>query len=190
MEIMNFYKNLTTEIYDIYYDKMPSLNSPLRHNANQWFKTLDKILNSILLDSAFWLEHWLNSDLHKPTTEEKALIKNAHINRLNEIQLVLAVSLKELIANDRENEPFTEFLHEYWLIGNEEMKSRGHETLDYDPFLIDVANKQTGKLINTQSKEKLRVSGEKCLFCQSTNIVSNGSMWQCKTCKRSFRKHN
>jgi len=70
------------------------------------------------------------------------------------------------------------------------MISRGYEGMTKeDSFEIDVANKRKGLLISENQKEQLRQTGEKCIYCGSDSIISNGNMWTCKNCKKSFRKH-
>lgn len=184
-----FFENLSHIIGEKYFQKIP-MNSTLADSTERWFRHLAKLKFETCTDNEFWLSYWIdNPCMTKPTPEDRERLKKTLESVLVDYELVLCTSLKMLIANDMENLTSTENLHQYHLMIKEELKRRDIPVQPEDSFIIDIKAKKEGKLITEQKKEQLRQSGEKCIHCGSDNIISNGNMWTCSNCKKSFRKH-
>ena len=167
--------------------RKPSLYSQLRLNTEVWYKHLNKLRIETCSDNRFWLEFWRGKDVTKPTPEDTKQLKQLHEDDLNDYQLVLAVSLKYLIINHCDKTSLAKNLNEYWILGNEELKKRGFETLDFNPYDIDMKTVSEGG-ITELTKEQSQTEGI-CPNCLTKkHVVSNGNMWKCKQCNRNFRK--
>jgi hypothetical protein len=165
--------------------RKPSLYSQLRLNTNEWYKRLQNIRIDTCSDNRFWLTFWRGKDVTKPTLEDLEQLKQLREDSLNSIQLVLAVSLKYLIINHCGKTELARNLNEYWLIGNKELKKRGYETLDFNPYDIDMKAVSDNSML---TKQQCFIEGV-CPECKSKAfVISNGNMWLCKKCKRNFKK--
>lgn len=202
---MSFYEMLNKAIREEIDLKKPSLYSQLRLNVDLWYKHLNKLREETCTDNKFWLDFWLHHEAPKPTEEDKLFLQNKdkeylealrkgvneeylkehRSDMLNAIQFVLAISLKYLILNHCGETELARNLNEYWLLGNEELKRRGFEVLDFNPYELDMKAQAIGKLHSEEDKRRLGV----CPTCQTKEFtVSNGSMWHCKKCGKNFRK--
>jgi len=195
-----FYENLTHIIGEKYQNKIP-MNSTLADSKERWNNYLTKLKFEVCTDSEFWLNYWTdNPCTTKPTPEDAEKLKRTpeELEKFNytyqfaltDLHFCLCTSLKALIEDDKEGLESTENLHQWHLLLKKEMISRGYEGMTpTDSFEIEIAEKHSGHYITEKIKEVFRHSGDKCIHCGSVNIVSNGNMWTCKDCKKSFRKH-
>ena len=203
---MGFYKDLSLAINKEKDNRKPSLYSQLRLNTDIWYSHLRKLTIEVCEDSKFWLEYWLTHEVKNPTSEDLEELRNMrdsehivkdveelrlhmHIDSLNAIMFVLSVSLKALILNNHGTTETAKALNQFWLNGNIELKKRGIETLDFNPYDVDMKAKAEGKLIEL-TPEQSKTFGI-CPNCLTKKyVVSNGSMWKCKNCGRNFRKNH
>jgi hypothetical protein len=146
-------------------------------STQDYFLKLDEIENKIIA-SNFPFAFFQN----EATLSE---IEGLDIDVMNQKTLMLSVisASKSYVNNGLENDPKAQALHGVYL----RLKSSlCLEIPDYpkeDAYLSYCEEKGLRAEI-----ENSRVTGSICIFCGSRSIKSNGNLWQCRDCKRSFRK--
>jgi hypothetical protein len=99
--------------------------------------------------------------------------------------------MREFCEANLENSFECQILHQYYLLLKTEGKNREslNGLIHLEDGYLDYKKNKTANQKQTQDLEHTRLTGKICPNCQSSNIRSNGSMWTCRDCKKSFRKH-
>jgi len=124
-----------------------------------------------------------------PTEEDKEFVKTLSNGDLLDMLHIMILALKGYIDAFEETSLNCEILHEFYLLLKKEIELRPNLSFmpKGDGFLDYLESREERKDL-LDRKQNARYTGEMCIFCESTNIRSNGSMWVCVDCHRSFRK--
>lgn len=185
-----FFVNLKSELENLASNQI-SMKSRDWLTSNRYLNLLAKKIDETI-ENYDWVEFWLRyKGLHMPLDEDLETLKHLGNYQLANIHEVLCYSLKQQSDNDLEYEETAQILHEYYKLTKNEINSRESmpQLPPKDAFLDYIAHKKEhGRLRNLL--KGARKSGEICVHCHSRNVISYNKLeWQCKDCKRRFRKH-
>jgi hypothetical protein len=154
-----------------------------------YFKKRAEIENELILRGINWQNTFESMDLRFPTEEDKAVVKTLSNQELMDFTIIMNLALRGYVDSFEEENEKCKILHEFYLLLKFEIELRpnlsffpkGDGFLDYLESR-DSRNKLRDKKLNA------RIEGTMCLFCEGTNIRSNGNMWHCLDCGKNFRK--
>ena len=109
---------------------------------------------------------------------------------LMEMLVIMGQGLKGYIDAYEEKSLHCEMLHAYYLMLKKEIALRPNLSFmpSQDGF-IDYLESRTERKELIDKKLNARIKGNLCIFCEGSNIRSNGSMWKCLDCGKNFRKN-
>lgn len=166
-----------------------SIQARQKLSAEGYFNKRKSIRQDII-ENSNWLAFWQSRDVASPSEEDVKTVAHLSDRGLADYYLLIMETLKQFVDADLETSDLAEKLHQYQLLLKQEINSRSTmpKLSEQDGFLDWIQNKQAHKKHEHQIADA-RVTGEICIHCGSKNVGSNGNMWTCRDCKRSFRKH-
>lgn len=127
--------------------------------------------------------------MRMPTEEDKEFIATLNNQDLMDMLYIMISAQKRYIDAFEETSLNCQILHAFYLLLKSEMELRPNLAFmpKGDGFL-DYLESREDRLKRIDAKQKARIEGNLCIFCESTNIRSNGNNWQCLDCGKYFRK--
>jgi hypothetical protein len=126
-----------------------------------------------------------------PTEEDIEFTETLSNDDILTMLLVIINGLKGYIDRFEEDSPNCQKLYGFYKLLKEEIAQRPN--LSYMPhgdgFKDYLSSREERRKIRDK-KQSARIKGNICIFCESTNIRSNGNMWKCLSCGKSFRKQS
>jgi len=169
-------------------DKMRLEHDTLRAYSQKY----TEIEKDLIQNGVNWFSFFETCEfLSDPTEEDKEFVKTLSNDDLMEMLVIMGQALKGYVDAYEENNVNCEMLHEYYLMLKEEISLRPN--LSFMPSgdgFIDYLESRTERKEIIDKKQKARIKGNICIFCESPNIRSNGNMWKCVSCGKSFRKQS
>ena len=163
--------SVNQRISDKQKEKLPLEKLYFAHRA----KTEETVILGTYWSSFFDECTWLN----EPVEDPKTLTDSDLVT----FQLVIIQALKSYIDLNREQEPNVQRLHEIYLKLKSELETRKLHDPSRDGFQAYIEARTERDQFDTA-----RQLGNICIHCGSKNVTSNGSMWSCGDCGKSFRK--
>lgn len=117
------------------------------------------------------------------TTLEQIVALDPYLIDKKTLMLIIIESLKSFVDNGDEQNPKCILLHNLYLKLKKELSAE--IPFEEDDGFLDYLNARTMR----EQQQDARFSGSVCIFCGSEDVASYGTMWKCRTCGRSFRKH-
>ena len=106
---------------------------------------------------------------------------------------IITDTLKRAIDAHMENDPKIQSLKAVYFLLKSNLVAETPELLRENPNWL-TENAFDDWLNSRANREKIRIwreNGDGCIYCLTEgSVYSNGSMWQCRLCRRSWRKHS
>lgn len=183
-EPKGFFKDLETEIVKRVNDKF-SWQAKEQLNPESYFNKRGSEEKNIVTTESF-IKFF--GRIGQPTQDDIDVMLNLDDSDLEKYHIIIFRTLIDYAKQDLENTSQCQTLHEYYKLTRQELCNRGLMQDLGDAFLEYCQNK--GQIQQHQTQiQNARVTGSICIFCQSSDVHSNGNMWTCHTCGKSFRKH-
>jgi hypothetical protein len=173
------------------------MNAQISSKMKLQYNTIDlyaqkrnEIETKVIMKDVDWF-HYFERDcdyLDYPSQEDREFIKTLYGNDLDSMILIMIEALKGYVDNFEEENPKCKMLHKHYLLLKKEMKLRPNMPyLEGDGFIQYLQDRK--KRRETQKKlENARIKGNICIFCEGSNLRSNGNNWYCLDCGKYFRK--
>jgi len=127
--------------------------------------------------------------MRKPTKEDKDFIKTLSNQDLLDMLIIMNLALRGYVDSYEEKSENCQILHEFYLLLKEEIALRPN--LSFMPLgdgFVDYLESREDRKKLRDKKQNARKKGNLCIFCEGSNLRSNGNNWQCLDCGKYFRK--
>jgi hypothetical protein len=154
-----------------------------------YFKKRAEIEKELILRGINWQNTFESMDLRFPTEEDKAVVKTLSNQELMDFTVIMNLALRGFVDSFEEENEKCKILHEFYLLLKSEIALRPN--LSFFPLgdgFEDYLSSREDRTKLENKKENARLTGEMCIHCESRNVRSNGNMFTCIDCHRSFRK--
>lgn len=144
------------------------------------------------MEKPIWINHFQNEVvLTNPQQEDIETVHAMHDCQIIEFLRILIYALREFSEMGLETSFECLMLHEYYKLLKTEAKNRVSlkEFISPQDSYVEWCKNKTTNQAQTQQLAHTRLTGKVCVHCGSLNVKSNGNMWTCRDCKKSFRKH-
>jgi len=156
-----------------------------RYNGNPrgYFELRERIEEGVIFSSN-WFSYFENDvsleDLNQTMSENFAKCPFDQ----KTLMLIVIQALKSYVDNGQEENLKCLLIRNIYLNLKTSLSSEIENYPQEDGFTDYLATKPI-----RENLETARFSGEICIHCGSREVTSYGTMWKCRTCGRTFRKH-
>lgn len=157
----------------------PKMKLSLEGDNRAYFLKRAEIEERILKETN-WLAYFLDN-VQDPELEDPKTLDDSDLLTIHQVFIEI---LKKSIDAHQENEPMCTKVLALYRKSKTELETRFADYPREDGF-EDYLEARTQR----EGRSDARKTGEFCIFCGSEKIRSNGDKWQCRNCKKLFRKH-
>jgi hypothetical protein len=157
----------------------------------EYFAKRAELEDEIIQSGVNWFSYFEQSELSFPSEIDIKFTPTLSNQDLLTMLHVMILGLRGFVDSYEEKNPKCAMLHRYYLLLKKEIVLRPNLSFmpSEDGFLYYLESRTERKEQSDKLKDA-RKSGSMCIFCESENIRSNGNMWSCLDCGKSFRKES
>jgi hypothetical protein len=149
-----------------------------------------EIEKDLIKNGVNWYSFFETCDfIKKPSQEDLEFIKTLSNQDLLDMLIILGLAMKGYIDAYEDKNSNCLLIHEFYLLLKKEIELRPNRSFmpKGDGFVDYLESRKERKEL-IDRKQNVRIKGNFCIFCEGSNIRSNGNMWKCLDCERQFRK--